>query len=76
MRGNLGAMSGAMELAASTVLPPAIVSFTVAPFIVLEVLFKTLFNSVQALLIPILFLLAAAAVFFWRDTRARQNAAA
>ncbi|MGI9584863.1 MAG: hypothetical protein ACR2N7_04675 [Acidimicrobiia bacterium] len=76
MRGDLGAMSGAMELAASTVLPPAIVSFTVAPFIVLEVLFKTVFDSVQALLIPILFLLAAVAVFFWRDTRVRQTPAA
>jgi hypothetical protein len=76
LRGDLGAMSGAMELAASTVLPPAIVSFTVAPVIVLEVLFKTVFDSVQALLIPIIFLLAAAVVFFWRDTKARQNPAA
>ena len=76
MRGNLGSMSGAMELAASTVLPPAIVSFTVAPFIVLEVLFRTMFDSVQALLVPMFVLLAAVAVFFWRDTKARQNPAA
>ena len=69
MRMERGMVSGMLESSASVVLPPSIARFTAAPFIVLEVLFSTLFESAQALLVPFLVLMATVAWFLWRETR-------
>ncbi len=76
MRMERGMVSGMLESSASVVLPPTIARFTAAPFIVLEVLFSTLFESAQALLMPFLVLMATVAWFMWRETRRPTRAGA
>lgn len=73
VRMERGVVSGMLESGASVVLPPMIVQFTVAPFIVLEVLFSTLFESTQAFLVPFLLLTAALGWFVWRDSRRKHE---
>ena len=66
---EIGMVSGMLESGVSVVLPPTIARFTAAPFIVLEVLFSTLFESAQALVVPFLILLATLGWFVWREAR-------
>ncbi|MGI9666809.1 MAG: hypothetical protein ACR2N2_06870 [Acidimicrobiia bacterium] len=74
VRMERGVVSGMLESSASVVLPPMIVKFTVAPFIVLEVLFSTLFESAQSFLFPFLLLTAALGWFVWKDSRRKPEA--
>jgi hypothetical protein len=64
-----GKMSGMVSDSVSKVLPPALAQFTVAPFIVFELLFTTLFESVRALFLPFLLITLVMAAFVWTENR-------
>ena len=69
MREDRSMLSSMLTSSASVALPPAVVTAGTAPFIVLEVLFGTLFESLAALVFPFLMLVIAVSVLIWRETK-------
>lgn len=69
MRQERSVISSMLTANASVALPPAVVAAGAAPFIVLEVIFGTLFESVAALVFPFLMLICAVAILIWRESR-------
>ena len=65
-------LSGSFEGALSVVLPPQIASAIVSPLIVLEMLMRVLFDSVEDL-IPSALLLAVAFIWMLRQGRRREE---
>ena len=53
----------------SQVLPPALAQFTVAPFIVVEILVATLVDSTQQMALPVLLITAVMTAFVWLENR-------
>jgi len=53
----------------SHVLPPALAQFTVAPFIVFEILIATLYDSAQQMALPVLLIIAVMSAFVWLENR-------
>ncbi|MGI9528179.1 MAG: hypothetical protein ACR2NG_00580 [Acidimicrobiia bacterium] len=67
-------MSTTVMKSVSQVLPPALAQFTVAPFIVFEVLVATLFDSVRQMALPVLLIIAVMTAFVWLENRRATNA--
>jgi len=66
---STGAMSTTVMDTVSHVLPPALAQFTVAPFIVFEILIATLYDSTQQMALPVLLIIAVMSVFVWLENR-------
>ncbi len=64
-----GMMSTTVMKSVSQVLPPALAQFTVAPFIVFEVLVATLYDSVRQMALPVLLIIAVMTAFVWLENR-------
>lgn len=69
MREERSVVSSMLTANASVALPPAVVAAGAAPFIVLEVILGTLFESLAALVFPFLMLVFAVAILIWRESR-------
>ncbi len=68
-RKEMGMVSAMVSSGASVVLPPGVARIAVAPILLVEILIGTLFESMRELLVPVLMLVMAVAVFVWRETR-------
>lgn len=66
---STGAMSTAVMTTVSQVLPPALAQFTVAPFIVFEIVVATLYDSMRQMALPLLLITAVMAAFVWLENR-------
>ena len=69
-----GMVSSMVSDSVSGVLPPALADFTVAPFILFELLAVTLFESVRQMLVPFILISLVMAVFVWSEHRRRPDA--
>lgn len=68
-RKEMGMVSAMVSSGASVVLPPGVARIAVAPILLVEILIGTLFESMRELLVPVVMLVMAVAVFVWRETR-------
>lgn len=66
---STGTMSTAVMKTVSQVLPPALAQFTVAPFIVFEILISTLYDSMRQMAVPMLLITVVMAAFVWIENR-------
>lgn len=57
----------------SNVLPPALARFTVAPFVLVEVLVGTLFDSVRSMALPFMLVVIVMTAFIWFENRREPN---
>ena len=53
----------------SQVFPPAIAQFTAAPFVVVEMLAMTLFESVRTMIVPFVAISLVMLLFLWSERR-------
>lgn len=68
-RKEMGMVSAMVSSGASVVLPPGLARIAVAPILLVEILIGTLFESARELIVPVIMLVMAAAIFFWREMR-------
>jgi hypothetical protein len=68
-RKEMGMVSAMVSSGASVVLPPGLARIAVAPILLIEILIGTLFESARELIIPVVMLAMAVAIFVWRETR-------
>lgn len=66
---SAGVMSTTVMKSVSQVLPPALAQFTVAPFIVFEILVATLYDSVRQMALPVFLIIAVMTAFVWLENR-------
>jgi hypothetical protein len=64
-----GMVSMMLSAGAAVVLPDRVAQVAVAPIVLIEMLIGTLFESLRDLVIPLVMLVLAIAVFLWRETR-------
>lgn len=71
MRADSRMMTGMLVEGMSVVLPPAVATAVLSLPIVIEIIVGTLFDSAQALFVPVLILITAALIIIWRESRSR-----
>ena len=71
MRSDSRMMTGTLVEGMSVVLPPAVATAVLSLPLVMEIVVGTLFDSAQSLFVPVLILIGAALIIFWRESRSR-----
>ena len=71
MRADSAMMTGSLVEGMSVVLPPSVATAVLSLPIVIEIILGTLFDSAQSLFVPVLILVAAGLILFWRENRSR-----
>ena len=64
-----GVVSEMITTGFSQVFPPAIAQFTAAPFVVVEMLVMTLFESVRTMIVPFMAISLVMLLFLWSERR-------